>query len=125
LSTILALSTAAILCGRIGYKGIAQWAKSLGQDARARFHCRYQQGVYAVPSESAIRNVLIKISPAALDDALAQWRSRYALDDESLAIDGKTMRNAIDADGKQTHIMSAIGHQSRVCYTQKKSARYA
>jgi hypothetical protein len=36
LSTILAISTGAILCGRIGYKGIAQWAKSLGQDMRAR-----------------------------------------------------------------------------------------
>jgi hypothetical protein len=36
LSTILAISTGAIFCGRIGYKGIAQWAKSLGQDMRAR-----------------------------------------------------------------------------------------
>ena len=125
LSTILAISTGAILCGRIGYKGIAQWAKSLGQDARARFHCRYQQGIYHVPSESAIRNVLIKISPEALDQALSAWSSRYAVDDESLAIDGKTMRSAIDGEGKQTHIMSAIGHQSLICQTQKKSARYA
>ena len=124
LSTILALSTGAILCGRIGYKGIAQWAKSLGQDARARFNCRYKQGKYLVPSESAIRNVLIKMSPEAMDHALSQWTSRYALHDESLAIDGKTMRNAIDSNGKQIHIMSAIGHQSRACYTQKKSARY-
>ena len=37
-----------------------------------------------------------------------------------LAIDGKTMCNAIDDQGYQTHIMSAIGHQSKACYTQKK-----
>jgi hypothetical protein len=120
LSTILAIATGAILCGRVGYKGIAEWAQSLGQDARGRFNCSYKQGAYKVPSESAIRNVLIKISPEALDHALRQWSARYALHDESLAIDGKTMRSAIDSDGKQTHIMSAIGHQSLACYTQKK-----
>ena len=37
-----------------------------------------------------------------------------------LAIDGKTMCNAIDDQGYQTHIMSAVGHQSKTCYTQKK-----
>lgn len=120
LSTILAITTGAVLCGRIGYKGIAQWATSLGQAARARFNCRYQHGVYSVPSESAIRHVLINLSPDALDQALRQWSARYALHDESLAIDGKTMRNAIDSEGKQIHIMSAIGHQSLACYTQKK-----
>jgi len=125
LSTILAIATGAILCGRIGYKGIAQWAQSLGQDARARFNCTYKQGVYKVPSESAIRNVLIKISPEALDQALRQWSMRYAKLDESLAIDGKTMRSAIDGEGQQTHIMSAVGHQSLACYTQKKSGNCA
>ncbi len=125
LSTILAIATGAILCGRVGYKGIAGWAQSLGQDARARFNCTYKEGTYRIPSESAIRNVLIKISPDALDHALRQWSARYAQQDESLAIDGKTMRGAIDSDGKQTHIMSAIGHQSLACYTQKKSVNYA
>ena len=39
---------------------------------------------------------------------------------ETLAIDGKTMCNAIDDQGHQTHIMSVVGHQSKNCYTQKK-----
>ena len=122
LLTILAISTGAILCGRIGYKGIAQWAQSLSQNARARFRCRYKNDHYLVPSESVIRRVLITLAPDALDKALSEWSLRYAKEDESLAIDGKTMRNAIDSEGKQTHIMSAIGHQSLACYTQKKSA---
>jgi hypothetical protein len=33
------------------------------------------------------------------------------------------MKNALDKAGRQTHIMSAIGHQSKVCYTQK--SRYS
>ncbi len=122
LSTILAIATGAVLCGRIGYKGIAQWAQSLGQHARARFRCRYKKGAYIVPSEYVIRDTLIRVAPEALDQALKQWSARYAQEDETLAIDGKTMCNAIDSQGKQTHIMSAIGHQSLSCYSQKKSA---
>jgi hypothetical protein len=30
------------------------------------------------------------------------------------------MCNAIDEQGYRTHIMSAIGHQTKCCYTQKK-----
>ena len=122
LSTILGIATGAVLCGRVGYKGIAQWAQSLGQDARARFRCRYKNNTYVVPSEYVIRDTLIRVAPEALDRALRQWTALYASEDESLAIDGKTMCNAIDGEGKQTQIMSAIGHQSLCCYTQKKSA---
>jgi hypothetical protein len=41
---------------------------------------------------------------------------------DALAIDGKTMKNAIDDAGHQTHIMSMVGHASKTCHTQKKSA---
>ena len=37
------------------------------------------------------------------------------------AIDGKTMCNALDAEGRPTHVMSVVGHQTQTCYTQKKS----
>lgn len=121
LPSILGIASGAILCGRVGYKGIAQWAQSLGQGARARFDCYYKQGAYHVPSEFVIRDVLIRIDPDALDQALRHWSTLYAQEDESLAIDGKTMRSAIDAKGKQMHIMSAIGHESLACYAQKKS----
>ena len=38
----------------------------------------------------------------------------------TLAIDGKTMKNATDEAGHQTHIMSVVGHDSKTCHTQKK-----
>jgi hypothetical protein len=31
------------------------------------------------------------------------------------------MCNAIDEAGRQTHILGAVGHQTKTCYTQKKS----
>jgi hypothetical protein len=40
LPAVLAIATAAVLCGARGYKAISDWAQSLSQKARARFHCR-------------------------------------------------------------------------------------
>ena len=73
-----------------------------------------------VPSESIIRDVLVRVDPDALDRALQRWNADYGQTDQSLAIDGKTMKNAIDDQGRQTHIMSVVGHESARCYTQKK-----
>jgi hypothetical protein len=120
LEVILSLAAAAILCGMRGYKDISNWVKHLGTKARIRFGCRFQDGAYIVPSLSIIRDVLIRVDPAELDQALLRWNTLYGAHDESLAIDGKTMCNAIDDSERQTHIMSVIGHKSAQCYTQKK-----
>jgi hypothetical protein len=121
LSTVLAIAAAATLCGMRGYLAISDWAKSLSQKARERFGCRYENRRYIVPSLSIIRDVLIRVDPVHLDHALQCWNQVYGQEDESLAVDGKTMCNAIDDQGYQAHIMSAVGHQSKACYTQKKS----
>lgn len=120
LSTILSLAAGAILCGMRGYKDISIWVEALGQKARDRFRCRKRNGKYETPSLSVIRRALINVNPEQLDRALTTWNAQYANMDESLAIDGKTMCHAIDDEGRQTHIMSAIGHDSSQCYTQKK-----
>lgn len=122
LAVVLAIAAGATLCGMRGYQAMAGWAKSLGPKARARFGCRRKDGGYVVPSESIIRAVLIRVDPEALDRALQRWNARYGHVDASLAIDGKTMRNAMDGAGHQTHVMSVVGHESKMCYTQKKSA---
>lgn len=122
LPTILAIATAATLCGMSGYKAISLWAKDLGQKARARFRCRYRYGRYEVPSRTVIREVFTRVDPAALDTALQRWNACCAPTDAALAIDGKTRCNATDAHGRQTHILGVVGHQSQTCYTQKKSA---
>jgi len=102
-----------------GYKAISDWAQALTPNALGRFGCRRRNGKYLVPSESTIRNVLIRVAPVELDKAFQAWNEQYGINDTSLAIDGKTMCNAIDENGRQTHIMSAVGHDSKQCYTQK------
>jgi hypothetical protein len=121
LATVLAIAAAATLCGMRGYQAIYDWANSLGQKARQRFQCRYRNGHYSVPSLSIIRDVLIRVDPVHLDEALQKWNRIHAGHDQCLAIDGKTMCNAIDDEGRQTHIMSVVGHTTATCYTQKKS----
>jgi len=125
LPVVLAIAAGAILCGMRGYKAIANWADGLGQQARERFGCRRENGHYIVPSEFVIRDCLVRIEPGALDRALNAWNQAWGRRDEALAIDGKTMKNAIDAAGQQTHIMSVVGHDSKNCHTQKKSAPYS
>jgi GNAT superfamily N-acetyltransferase len=122
LPVVLGIAAGASLCGMRGYKAIAGWAKDLGTKARERFGCRRENGRYLIPSESIIRDVLIRVDPVRLDQALQQWNAAFGKDDQSLAIDGKTMCNAIDDQGQQAHIMSAVGHETALCYTQKKSA---
>lgn len=120
IEVVLAIAVAAVLCGMSGYKAISDWAQSLKSKARRRFRCRRRNGKDILPSESIIRDVLVRVDPEQLDKALQKWNAIYGATDESLAIDGKTMCNAIDDEGRQTHIMSVVGHESTQCYTQKK-----
>ena len=122
LSVVLGIAAGATLCGMRGYKAIAEWANALGQHARERFGCRRENRRYVVPSEFVIRDCMIRIEPGALDRALNVWNQAWGIHDEALAMDGKTMKNALDEDGNQTHIMSVVGHESKRCYAQKKWA---
>ena len=122
LPAVLAIAAGATLCGMDGYKAMAGWANDLGAKARERFGCRIENKLRIVPSETIIRNLLIRVDPDALDRALQRWNADYGQVDQSLAIDGKTMCNAIDEAGRQTHIVSVVGHDSAQCYTQKKLA---
>lgn len=124
LSVVLGIAAGATLCGMRGYKAIAEWANALGQQARERFGCRRENGRYVVPSESVIRDCMIRIEPGALDRALNLWNQAWGHHDEALALDGKTMKNALDENGNQTHILSLVGHESKRCYAQKKWEPY-
>ena len=120
LPVVLGIAAAATLCGMRGYKAMSDWADALGQKARERFDCRRENGHYVVPSEYVIRDCLVRIEPGTLDRAINTWNQAWGAQDEALAMDGKTMKNAVDEEGRQIHIMSVVGHESKHCYAQKK-----
>ena len=123
LRAVLAIAAAATLCGMRGYKAMGQWAQGLGQKGAQRIGCRRDHATrtYLIPSVNVIREVLMRVDPTELDRALSDWNALWAPRDRSLAIDGKTLRGATDAKGWQVHVLSAVGHESKAAYTQKKS----
>lgn len=120
ISTVLSIAAAATLCGMKGYKAIYGWANKLGQKARQRFRCRKENGKYVIPSQFVIRDVLVRADPVELDLAMQRFNEDQGLEDTCLAFDGKTMKNAIDENARQTHIASVVGHESKTTHTQKK-----
>src|SRR2546429_969268 len=116
LSMVLGIAAGAVLCGMRGYQAISDWAQSLGQKSRERFGCRREEGRYVVPSEYVLRNVLIRVTPAHLDQSLQRWNEVYGAGDESLAIDGKTMCK----DRKSTRLNSSHGYISYAVFCLKK-----
>jgi hypothetical protein len=121
---VLAIVAGATLCGMQGYKAISQWADRLGQKGAQRIGCRRDPDTrqYLIPSLTVIREVLMRVDPDQLDRALGAWNVLWAPRDSSLAIDGKTLRRSMDEHGQQVHVMSAVGHESKAAYTQKKLA---
>ncbi len=95
LPVVLSIAAGAILCGMRGYKAIADWAQSLSPKARARFRCRGKRGRYRVPSESIIRDCLIRLDPLHLDRALQRWNEIHGQADESLAIGEMVVRLSV------------------------------
>ena len=123
LPTILSLAAAATLSGMRGYKAISEWVEDLSPSVLKRFHVRRRDdGQRRPPSLSTIRSALISVDPAQFDAALRAWREATGCDDSALAIDGKTIRGAIDDDGKQPHVLGIVGHDTKAPWAQKKSA---
>ena len=121
LPSVLALAAAATVSGMRGYKEIAEWVQDQSQAVLAHFRPRFRDGRYVPPSRTVIRDVLIRVCPDQFDAALRQWSEDHGGRDGALAIDGKTMRGAVDADGVQTHVMGIVGHVTGKPYAKKKS----
>ena len=119
LETLLGLAAAATLC-RPGLQGDPRvGVRPLAGDA-APFRCRRVNGAYERPSIYCLRNAIVKVAPEELDAALRAWFSAHGHDDASLAIDGKTMKGAVDEAGRQVHILGACGHETAIAWGQKK-----
>ena len=91
LSTVLAIAAGAYLCGARGYKAMGTWAEQLSQSARAGLRCRCERNHYRVPSESIIRDVLLRVDRQNLERALERWNTRFAMNDASLILQSQAL----------------------------------
>jgi hypothetical protein len=126
---VLTLCAAAVLAGMRSFTAIAGWVADVPAELRAWLYLTPTPGE---PSKTTLWRVLTGVDAAAVDAAIGSWlaeRAQHApaaamastaarapdtdptdgADGELLAVavDGKTVRGAVAADGAQVHLMAA------------------
>jgi hypothetical protein len=125
---VLAIAAAAVLASARSYTAIGEYAAELSQDVLARLGARRHPitGRYVAPDESTLRKVIQRVDPDALDAAISAWLADQAaaerLPDEPLAIavDGKSLRGAVQADGWPVGLFAAMIHNQGVVVAQRE-----
>jgi Domain of unknown function (DUF4338)/DDE_Tnp_1-associated len=73
-AALLAVATAAVLCGATGYTEIADWSANAPQPALARLGVRHRhRGLYVAPSYHTLRRTLRAVDTGQLDTAVGAW----------------------------------------------------
>ena len=111
--------------------GAAAWAAGVSRQVLLLLGARPEPltGQVHAPSEATIRRVVTGVDPQALAAAFTAWlATRTGSDTTSdevlrgVAVDGKSMRGARDADGVMPHLLSAATHELPVVLAQVKVA---
>lgn len=117
--SLIALAVCAVVCGCRSYVAIAQWAAQCSQKVLERLWCRKKGNRYIPPSEPTFRRHLQRIDADKVDEAISSWVCRQA-SGAAIGIDGKTVRGARRADGRQVHLLSAFLHQECLTIAQRE-----
>jgi hypothetical protein len=127
LVAILVLAAAAVLAGARSIAAIAEWAADAPQPVRAALRTRRDpcagHWVWAVPSETTIRRTLARLDAEALAAAIGAWladRERLDRRRRAVAVDGKTLRGASGAQGRQVHLLACMDHATRTVLAQRQ-----
>ena len=125
LASVLAVAIGAVVCGARSFVAIGEWSQQLSPEMRRRLHCRRhpETGEYQSPSEATLRRTLQGMDAEALDRTLGEWVARQYRGmgpGSGIAVDGKVLRGARDADGRQVHVFAAILHGQGVVLSQRQ-----
>ena len=121
LTGLLTVAVCAVMAGASSVTAIADWLHDLDDIARARLG--FLRGV---PATSTVWRLLIRLDADLLSTVLAGWlhtrtptaaprRPRYR---RVIAVDGKTLRGARRADGRQVHLLSALDTSTGIVLAQ-------
>jgi hypothetical protein len=111
LATVLACATCAMLAGAEGIGEMAEIVAGFDQRHLRMLHAWHNRRThrYEAPSETTLRRVLGGIDPMRFDQLVGDWvRAHGRL--AALAIDGKTLKACLDAEGHQTTLVAAVTH---------------
>jgi predicted transposase YbfD/YdcC len=135
-AVVLTLSAAAVLAGMRSFTAIAGWIADV---PAALLACLYLTPTPEGPSRTTLWRVLTGVDAAAVDAAIGSWlagraRLRHPAAAAgapgttpadrvegallAIAVDGKTVRGAVGADGAQTHLLAAATHGDQLVLGQ-------
>jgi predicted transposase YbfD/YdcC len=113
--SVLTLACAAVAAGARSLVPIAEWAADAPGHVLDSLGVRRDPcgGALVVPSETTIRRALCDTDPDALDEQLAAWAAPAAPQDDEVPaaqvmVDGKSLRGALQADGRPVHLLAAM-----------------
>ena len=120
ISSLLALTIAAVLSGESTLSDIHRWISSLSRELLKSLGCRQ------APSYSVIRSTLINANHQTLSETLCGWlqeqERKIHIDKriKILSLDGKQVRAASKAGGTDIHILELIDSVTQVVRAQIK-----
>lgn len=95
--------------GARSFTAIGEWAAELSGQQLAR------PGLAAAPDKSTLRKLFARLDANALDRVLGAWwwtRTKVISGQQIIAIDGKAVRGAKDAQGQMPHLVATLDHHS-------------
>jgi len=144
-AVVLVLCAAAVLGGMRSFTAIAGWVADVPVALLEMLYQRMagdrpDRQVASFPSKTTLWRVLTGADPAAVNAAIGAWllaqaghaRTTHATGERldqptpgaersslvGVAVDGKAVRGAIDADGEQTHLLAAATHGEQLVIGQ-------
>ena len=109
---LLATLFLGLLCRQPDFASIARWAKRHWPALKGAFGLTR---TYA-PHQTTYGRLAAAFSVEEFRSALAGWLARVMADaPTAAAVDGKTSKQARDADGDPLHVLNVFAHHARVC----------
>ena len=117
LASLLGMSVAATLAGARNITAIGEFAADCPQPVLealgAKYHPRHKR--FIAPHTDTFRRALSGVDAARLDDVVGAWLldqvQQGRVDEQRLvlALDGKSMRGAVDEQGRAVHLLGRDG----------------
>jgi hypothetical protein len=122
-AVVLTLCAAAVVAGMGSFTAIAGWAADVPAELLAQLYGRDADS----PSKATIWRVVTGADAAAVDAVIGAWLAGHSTAREpdpdsvalvAIAVDGKTVRGATDAEGNQVHLLAAATHSDALVLGQ-------
>lgn len=128
LASVLAVAACATLAGCRSLTAIGEWAQDCPQQVLRRLGAKWHpvKQRYIPPHDATIRRAVAHVDADALDAVIGGWLLDQvragALEERQLvlALDGKSLRGAVQDDSRCVHLFAAMVHDDAAVVAQRE-----